>query len=828
MDIPNVVHLFSCDRITLAGPNGPVSASYAVWEYVPPGRSLTQYLEAHQFVPAGLIFSVLSTILRVLHDLRQRGLPQHGNLHGGNIFIREDTSIATDRGVRPDAPIYVADCCCPQPSGGDPSDDYEALAAIADSLFEKAEWTSSNSSDRKLLEAVQRALRKTLIESTASERVTFGTLLQTLLEIRDHVSANELHSDSGIDAGAKVQANERGMSVGQYQVSEMLGDNWDLWRRLFVPAVPARSHILEKDITTVITGPRGCGKTMLFRRLSERVVVECGPVDSLTTESHFVGFYVNGNDFADGFPRFPATPDAEHAGRLTCFAHLCILADVLAVEAVWARSASRAASAGLIGLLEDWFGDCGKRTPVVAGEDRLSRYRSEIELLKREFLRRHPDFTFPAYDELAHHGWLKTLIPLLRNTCPWIGRRTVFFFIDDYTTPRVSVSMQRVLNRVLFQRSDQFVVKIATEAATTFVAEDSSGKQLQNGDDFRLIDMGEESLFMTDEERRSFLNQVFRRRLKLDKRVSTNLRSLPTLLGKHKYSKTAFARLLREPEALTEPDTESRKGILRGAVKRKALYFGHDVFACLWSGDTRLMIQLIQDLVDEACTANSRPVTGEIASELQDRVFRNRGSQWLEMQVRNQPTDAKRFELLLTKHKSQAPYFQLAGGTFGQHLKAVVEAFKDAARFELMGPVYVIENGGNRREVPKMAFRIEVVDDFRVDGLAAEIYRDLLRYGLFMRDARGKSVRGAMVPRLYLRRLLLPYCLLPLSKRDSVQMNCDWFIRLLLQPDEFKLQWLAHRRRALNGGTEQISFDLGQNGAGESPNPYNDLEGDET
>jgi hypothetical protein len=92
-----------------------------------------------------------------------------------------------------------------------------------------------------------------------------------------------------------------------------------------------------------------------------------------------------------------------------------------------------------------------------------------------------------------------------------------------------------------------------------------------------------------------------------------------------------------------------------------------------------------------------------------------------------------------------------------------------------------------------MAFRLEIVDEFRIDGLAREIYRDLIRYGLFMRDNRGKSVRGAFVPRLYLRRLLLPYCTLALSKRDSVSLSCDNFRRLLLEPDAFKASLSAKR-----------------------------------
>jgi hypothetical protein len=147
-------------------------------------------------------------------------------------------------------------------------------------------------------------------------------------------------------------------------------------------------------------------------------------------------------------------------------------------------------------------------------------------------------------------------------------------------------------------------------------------------------------------------------------------------------------------------------------------------------------------------------------------------------------------------YRSSQPGFAFADGTFGSHLRSIVDAFKNAARTELLGPVYTIRNGSAARQVPKMAFRIEVVDDFRLDGLAAEIYRDLIRYGIFMRDARGKSVRGAMVPRLYLRRLLIPYCVLALSKRDSVAMSLEWFKRLLLEPQSFTAEWQAFRRIA--------------------------------
>ncbi len=212
---------------------------------------------------------------------------------------------------------------------------------------------------------------------------------------------------------------------------------------------------------------------------------------------------------------------------------------------------------------------------------------------------------------------------------------------------------------------------------------------------------------------------------------------------------------------------------------------------------------------------------------MQDRAFRNGGSHWLDMQTRNQPSDPKRLRRLLDERRMQIA--SLTGGTYGTHLKAIVEAFKDSARLELLGPMYLIEENGRSREVPKMAFRIEITDEFRLDELATEIYRDLIRYGIFMRDARGKSVRGAMVPRLYLRRLLLPYCVLALSKRDSVSMSCEWFILLLLQPDKFAGLWREHRQPALAIDPKQQRFGFDRDDVEPimSSSAYNDIDGED-
>jgi hypothetical protein len=213
-----------------------------------------------------------------------------------------------------------------------------------------------------------------------------------------------------------------------------------------------------------------------------------------------------------------------------------------------------------------------------------------------------------------------------------IGERSVIIFIDDYSTPRVTPSMQRVLNRLFLQRSPYFLSKLATEASTTFISEDSSGKILEDGDDYQLIDLGEESLFLSEAERLSFLNEVFSRRLQSDPRMPRGDFSLQGLLGKTGISKTQFARNLRGSSPARR-EAVAGGSQRRGRSRARVLYTGEDVFSSLWSGDTRTMIQLITDVVDQASEIVNPPVLKPIVlpvdPALQDRVFRNRGGNGL-------------------------------------------------------------------------------------------------------------------------------------------------------------------------------------------------------
>jgi hypothetical protein len=88
-----------------------------------------------------------------------------------------------------------------------------------------------------------------------------------------------------------------------------------------------------------------------------------------------------------------------------------------------------------------------------------------------------------------------------------------------------------------------------------------------------------------------------------------------------------------------------------------------------------------------------------------------------------------------------------------------------------------------------------------------EIYKNLLRYSLFIEDPRGKSIRGKVVPRLYLRRSLIPFFNLTFSTRDSLRLDNKYLELLFLDPARFeKIKTIKNENQVENENSRELPF----------------------
>jgi|GEM_PF-2780242 len=137
---------------------------------------------------------------------------------------------------------------------------------------------------------------------------------------------------------------------------------------------------------------------------------------------------------------------------------------------------------------------------------------------------------------------------------------------------------------------------------------------------------------------------------------------------------------------------------------------------------------------------------------------------------------------------------------YGGHLVEIVKSFQEIASYEMKTKT----SKNQKRDPIKKARRIEITNADKSDLPEAvkSFYKGLIRYGIFIRDYRGKSVRGKVVPRLVLRGLLIPYFKITFSKRDSISMSWDEFIDFLRNPSDFSKRW--KEKNNIGKKTEQL------------------------
>ena len=746
LEHPSVVRYH--DVFTYANDEMEFEGVVFVCDYVK-GVSLRTYMkESRAEINIPFVESFLRTIFGLLYELDRRQY-SHGDLHAGNVLVAKSEFDLEDR-----TSFRVTDFGIRQFSTKARHDnDYLFLSEILRDLLRCIDYRDCEGRDRYSYNVLKdQFLRRHLIETdrSADSVACNPRLLAERLGTIDESYAREANS----------RADPKLDTPFDYPNCEQIGNAHLLLKSLYSDRLLGLSEIRARS-NLVLTGPRGCGKTTVFRALSMDYLADVA--DDRPETTRYFGIYYRCDDLYFAFPRYKLPGNAAALDIPMHFLISTLLSTMLEQVAYWSQryfpgefsANERPVVSGLWSLL-------GLQEPTNPGSDSVSYF---VNRLRGKERRR------AVYHQRSAHNNLQKLPPLLgpghmieacrliRRSFSFFSERPIYFFIDDYSDPKITKALQANLNRLLMYRSADVFFKISTESPVSFSREDIDEKKFVESREYDLLNLGLRYLKDESDKRREFIEDLFGRRFRAVPGYPVD--SLSDLLGDYRRNENAAARVLRGSDDKTKSE-------------RKSGYFaGCDTIAAMCSGDIHYIIRLVSRMVEDYGGAQNL-----LKSEDKPRI----------------------------PMREQSKSIRAAAGEFvesirtlpdrGPHLADIITAFGNVARSYLLH----MESTNEGTATPHQASRIEPYEALKLSAEADTNLRDLLRYSVLIEDPRGKSRRGKMVPRYYLRRYLIPHFRLTFSRRDSIQLENSQMELFLRNPTKFEK---AMRLRAQADGSRR-------------------------
>lgn len=696
------------------------------------GKTVKSLIEKNE-ITIPILLSIIKSALTVLHGCKKVNI-QHGDLHAGNIIVEPPSSLSIEQKHT----AYLIDFGYLTASMGKPMmDDYVGLSRIIQDALKVINFHDLCGEEKKYYTVLKRQFNKYLLETNP----TAGHFVRNPLELLQQLDI--LKNQLGRENNLQKQKN-----ISDCLAAELMGEQYDEWKELFVPDFLASSLILAKN-PSVITGLRGCGKTTIFRRLSALFNCHLGPIQ-LEGADKFWGCYQNARNLAEAFPWLPPDKMIEAKNQIIRYFHIGWCLDIIA----WLEAENIKNNRKInFGWLYDFFSHKLNKGIVFSSSDSVFELKSQ--LISMQTQSRLTDYYRPDENiPLSEISFLDDFVKTIKQNCSWIQDKPFFFFFDDYSTPLITDTFQKILNAIIFRRSPDVIFKVATESVESFVSVGLNEKKLEENDDYVLIDFGSIHLLNDDEGNSKIISAILDKRIQRDSRFQNKEINLQDLLGKS----PSFVELAKS---------------LRDDSDKRTYYYGYNFLCAMWSCDIREIIRLFASMIDLTDPKEISSSSPNIPTKIQDKAMREAGGKYITLLGAATHPSLNIYQL----DAQSEPY-----KSYGNHLKLIAESFHRLASEEMKKN---IKNENNH--VPKQVRRIEITEscsDLPPDAVA--FYKGIIRYGLFIRDTRGKSVRGGIVPRLYLRGLLIPYFRLSFSKKDSIFMNKSEFIDFLCNPKTFQ------------------------------------------
>ncbi len=738
-------------------PENDIDATVLISDFVD-GRDLQIFIAKRRDVlDLSFVVQFLSTMLDFFNEMARARI-DHGDFHARNVLV-EDRSYAL---MGPRFVFRVTDFGVARATSSETrfKDDYLQLATVLRQLLDAVNYQDCSPRDKRLFNALNdQFLGRHLTEQDPTRDPLARNPAGLYGRLQELANATDRDGDNET---LRIQTPFDFLSC------EQIGDAPLILKALYSDRFLGLREMQSRN-NVVVTGPRGCGKSTVFKSLSLRHRMRIGnATPDLVNE---VGVYYRCDDLYFAFPRYKMPERSEALDLPVHFVTATLLGELLETLEQWAdvyfqkqlRHAEAQAAQRIWEVLR-------LQPPRQPGSETLRAIATELQKQRKwaaEKQRVAHDPRQPIHECFGADVLQNTCVALV-EAFPFLAARPFYFLIDDYSAPKVSKGLQENLNRVFMQRAGTCFFKLSTESPVSFSKQDIDDKVYVENREYLLINLGLVFLHAEVEHKLDFIEDVFRRRLAAPA-TPYPVRELRDLLGNNEASN------------FNEDARQIREG-------KKTEFWGEEVLCRLCSGDIHYLISLVGDMVTQVggpAALEGTEKTPRVPPRIQNKAIRDAAGSFLK-NLRSVPSGAK--------------------------LVAVVSAFGTVASAYLKR----IDSTNVKGNPPWQASRIEPYEPFDLIPEAQRLYDELLRYSVFIEDIRGKSRRGKVVPRLYLRRFLIPHFNLTFSMHDSLQLEPAEFQQFLLDPAAFENRVRARVAQAVDAKLPAVDG-AASKGQGELP-----------
>ena len=689
------------------------------------GQTIRKYLASGVHFSARVeIQRCIEHLTAALEELGRLGYA-HGDMHDGNV-MRE---VIGEKGPLPEIRYRVIDFSEAHPitdTQAGLKKDLECLGhhiqAFADVLQQRDDLTRD---DEKVLSAIEHL--PGLLTGITADGIGIRAPSDVLEIFQNNLSATE-------EAPRKLRSPFDALSAEDIKNDSLLIElcfTRNSW-----------AAELEKPGNVLLVGPRGCGKSMLFRRLRLKTKILAKKEEEIKKDQ-FLGFYLPCESLF--FNRFADLTDAvvdQNHQALILFFNMAVtheLASTLALLPKDLGPVTIAVSEALRRLMEEEVGSLWQTLNLPGKGSGLLELSECAEKIMR-YIRTRIASGDPI-ETISSTDYVTRLVATVKKERPSLSSRVFIFFLDDYTEERLPLALQKILHPIVGQRSGDICFKLSAHMFGSIYSFPQP-PAFDAGRNINVINLGTE-----------YLNR---------KRKKAEGKALIHIMNE-RFRRSEYSGTIQDwlGDTSYPGDKTLNRSLHDKSTRLQTKYHGIQCLADLCTGDFSEMIRMVGEIFREAgVTFDTEPRI--INPAIQDRAIRNVSREFLS-RIRNIRPD-------------------------GQKLYEIVDSFGKLSQQMLYERALVGQGktkSGKARQDPFDLLTIYV------DGLpkslpfARRFWQLLQRASIFVDIRIAPSQRARIADRVTLRRIYCPAFGTTLTSSEHLQLTKDQFERFMATPDEF-------------------------------------------